>query len=55
MYESISTPDSLKSAFSIPSAGAHCLGCKLISNDVDAVYNKIEMFLTTKVNLQKIN
>ena len=55
MHKSISTPDSLKSAFSIPSAGAHCLGCELISNDVDAVYNKIEMFLITKGKLRKIN
>ena len=55
MHQHLATPDSLKSAFAIPSAGEHCLGSELISKDVDEVYDKIEMFLTTKVNLRKIN
>lgn len=55
MHRLLSTPDSLKSAFAIPSAGAHCIGSELTSRNVNVVYNKIEMFLTIIGDIGKIN
>jgi len=53
MHEQLATNDSLKAAFAIPSAGAHCMGSYLTSKEIEAVYTKIEEFLTKQLKLKK--
>jgi esterase/lipase len=55
MHSQLATPDSLKSAFAIPTAGAHCMGSDLTSKDVDEVYNRIEFFVANTLKLQKVS
>ncbi len=50
MHEQLSTPDSLKFAIAVPTAGAHVLGSSMASKDVPAVYAEIVKF--TKQTLQ---
>ena len=52
MSEQLATPDSLKVAKAIPSAGAHVLGSSLTSHDVDGVYAEIEKFALEKLKMQ---
>ncbi len=52
MNEQLATPDSLKVAKAIPSAGAHVLGSSLTSHDVDGVYAEIEKFALEKLKMQ---
>jgi esterase/lipase len=54
MHEQLGTPDSLKSAFAVPTAGAHCMGSDLTSKDVNAVYSRIETFLGDKLKMERI-
>ncbi len=53
MNEQLATPDSLKVAKAIPSAGAHVLGSSLTSHDVDGVYAEIEKFALEKLQMQQ--
>jgi esterase/lipase len=55
MNSLLASPDSLKSAVAVPTAGAHCMGSSITSKDVDKVYNQIELFLTDKVKLKKLH
>ncbi|GCC53193.1 alpha/beta hydrolase [Chryseotalea sanaruensis] len=52
MNEQLSTPDSLKFAIAIPTAGAHVLGSPMASKDVPAVYAEIVKFATQTLKLQ---
>lgn len=51
MHEQLATPESLKVAKAIPSAGAHVIGGAMVSKDVDAVYNSIVEFADQKLNM----
>ena len=55
MNKQLSTPDSLKEAKAIPSAGAHVLGGSLSSKDVESVYREMEKFAVEKLHLLKAN
>jgi len=55
MNEEISTPEHLKAAVNVPTAGAHPLGSSLASKDIEAVYLQIEKFAIDKLNLPKVN
>jgi esterase/lipase len=44
MMDQLATPSNLKRAVAIPGAGAHVLGCSLVSKDVEGVYAQIEDF-----------
>lgn len=54
MHEQLSTPDSLKVAKAIPTAGAHVLGGSLVSNDVERVYQEMRDFMNHKLKLQPV-
>jgi pimeloyl-ACP methyl ester carboxylesterase len=49
MNEQLATPDSLKSARAIPTAGAHVLGGAMASKDVESVYSEIKNFVINKL------
>lgn len=51
MNKELGTPDSLKSAIAIPSAGAHVLGSSMASKDVPTVYSEIKKFAVEKLRL----
>jgi esterase/lipase len=53
MHRHLSTPDSMKLAIAIPSAGAHVIGSSLTSQDVEGVYSAIEAFALTKLGMAK--
>jgi pimeloyl-ACP methyl ester carboxylesterase len=53
MHEQLSTPESLKVAKAIPTAGAHVIGGALASKDVESVYREIENFMTEKLKIPK--
>lgn len=55
MHKLLATPDSLKEAIAIPTAGAHVLGGALSSKDVEGVYREMEKFTTEKLHLPKAN
>jgi pimeloyl-ACP methyl ester carboxylesterase len=55
MNKQLATPDSLKEAKAVPTAGAHVLGGALASKDVDGVYREIEKFTAEKLHLPKAN
>jgi esterase/lipase len=54
MHEQLATPDSLKFAVAIPTAGAHVIGSNLTSKDVGAVYNQIDDFFTNRLKIEKV-
>ncbi len=54
MNEQLTTPSDRKAAISVPTAGAHVLGCSLTSHDVESVYKEIEKFATEKLQLPKV-
>jgi pimeloyl-ACP methyl ester carboxylesterase len=51
MHRQLSTPDSLKTAKAIPTAGAHVIGGSLASRDVESVYAEIRKFALEKLHL----
>ena len=53
MNANLGTPENLKVAKAIPTAGAHVIGGALASKDVEAVYTEIQRFATEKLNLPK--
>lgn len=53
MHKELGTPDSLKEAKAIPTAGAHVLGGSYSSKDVESVYAAIEDFTLKKIHLTK--
>lgn len=53
MHQQLGTDDSLKAAYAVPTAGAHCMASELTSKDIETVYSKIEEFLTTQLKLEK--
>ena len=55
MNQELATPQDMKVAVSVPTAGVHALGSGLSSKDVEAVYAEIEKFALEKLRLQKIN
>lgn len=55
MNEQLSTPNDLKVAANVPTAGAHPLGSSLASKDVEGVYAEIEKFAVEKLKLEKVN
>jgi pimeloyl-ACP methyl ester carboxylesterase len=55
MHQQLATPDSLKVAKAIPSAGAHVLGGSLASKDVESVYKEIQNFASHKLHITKVH
>lgn len=55
MNDQLSTPDDLKVAVNIPTAGEHVLGSSLVSKDVEGVYKEIEKFAIDKLKLKKVS
>jgi hypothetical protein len=55
MHKNLGTPDNLKVAKAIPTAGAHVIGGSLVSKDVEAVYAEIQQFAVEKLNLPKVS
>ncbi len=55
MHERLGTPENLKVAKAIPTAGAHVIGGSLVSKDVEAVYTEIEKFAREKLNISKVS
>jgi pimeloyl-ACP methyl ester carboxylesterase len=55
MHERLGTPENLKVAKAIPTAGAHVLGGSLASKDVEAVYAEIQKFAREKLNISKVS
>lgn len=55
MHSQLGTPDSLKAAIAIPNSGAHVIGSSLTSKDIEGVYYQIELFMTGKLGLKKVN
>jgi esterase/lipase len=53
MHESLSTPEDLKVAIAVPTAGAHVIGSAMTSKDVDGVYQLIEKFAIEKLGMVK--
>jgi len=51
MHGQLATPDTLKVAKAIPSAGAHVLGSSLTSRDVEGVYQEIQKFAVTTLGM----
>lgn len=51
MNEQLATPDSLKLAKAIPTAGAHVIGGALASKDVESVYMEIVNFMHTQLKI----
>lgn len=54
MHKELATPDSLKVAVAIPTAGVHCIGSDLTSKDINAVSNQITTFFTDKLKIKKV-
>lgn len=54
MNEELSTPDSLKVALPIPNAGAHVIGSRLVSGDLQTVQDEIKKFATEKLKMKLI-
>jgi pimeloyl-ACP methyl ester carboxylesterase len=55
MNKELSTPDSLKFAIAVPTAGAHVLGGAMASKDVESVYKEMEKFAIHTLNLKSLN
>jgi pimeloyl-ACP methyl ester carboxylesterase len=55
MHEQLATPDSLKLAIAVPTAGAHVLGGAMASKDVESVYNKMRTFAINTLKLKVTN
>lgn len=55
MHGQLSTPDSLKVAIPIPTAGAHVLGSPMASKDVESVYKEMVNFATKTLHLPSVN
>jgi hypothetical protein len=53
MHEQLSTPAELKETVAFPNAGAHVIGSRLTSGDVDGVYAAIEKFAVEKLKMPK--
>jgi len=51
MHRQLGTPDSLKEAIAVPTAGAHVLGGALASKDVETVYQLMEKFALDKLKM----
>ena len=51
MHRELGTPDSLKVAAAIPEAGAHVIGSSMTSCDVEGVYDAMEKFALTKLQI----
>jgi esterase/lipase len=54
MHNHLGTPDSLKFAIPIPTAGAHVLGSPMASKDVESVYKEMVNFAVNTLHLQPI-
>lgn len=54
MHEKLGTPNDMKVATAIPSAGAHVLGSSLVSKDIKSVEEAIDKFATEKLKLQPV-
>ena len=54
MHKELATPDSLKVAVAIPTAGVHCIGSDLTSKDINAVSDQITTFFTDKLKIKKV-
>lgn len=52
MHGQIATPEDMKVAKAIPTAGAHVIGGSLASKDVQSVYNEIRQFATEKLKMK---
>jgi hypothetical protein len=52
MHEQLGTPDSLKVAKAIPTAGHHVIGGAIKSKDVESVYNAIREFAIKQLKLK---
>jgi pimeloyl-ACP methyl ester carboxylesterase len=55
MHKNLGTPENMKVAKAIPTAGAHVIGGSLASKDVEAVYAEIQQFAQEKLNLKKVS
>jgi esterase/lipase len=55
MHEQLSTPDSLKFAIAVPTAGAHVLGGAMASKDVESVYHEMQKFAINTLTLKISN
>jgi pimeloyl-ACP methyl ester carboxylesterase len=55
MNEQLATPDSLKFAIAVPTAGAHVLGGSMVSKDVQSVYKEMEKFALNTLKLKVVN
>lgn len=55
MNEQLATPDSLKLAKTIPTAGAHVIGGALASKDIESVYKQIVSFMHTQLKIENKN
>jgi pimeloyl-ACP methyl ester carboxylesterase len=55
MHKNLGTPENMKVAKAIPTAGAHVIGGALASKDVEAVYAEIQQFAQEKLNLKKVS
>ena len=54
MNEALGTPEDLKVAQAIPTAGAHVIGSSLTSKDIESVYQSMEKFAIEKLNMTKL-
>lgn len=54
MHAQLGTPDSLKMAVAVPTAGAHVIGSSLVSQDVDTVYQLTVRFAQEKLGMKPI-
>lgn len=51
MHKALGTPDNLKEAIAIPTAGGHVLGSYVVSKDIPAVESAIDRFAIDKLKL----
>lgn len=54
MHKALGTPESMKVAQAVPTAGAHVIGSSLTSKDIESVYQAIEKFAVEKLNMSKV-
>ena len=55
MNKSLGTPDALKEAVAIPTAGGHVLGSSVVSKDIPAVEVAIDKIAKEKLNLVPVH
>ena len=54
MDKALATPDSLKVAIPVPNAGAHVIGCYIVSKDIETVEREVEKFAVEKLHLKRV-